>query len=112
MSFEQGDIVAAEILFSNQVGAKLRPALVMSTTGYNSRSPDVVVFKITSKGKGHPFDVPLLQNDLLEGALKTESVVQADFPVVIERESARRIGRAKPELVKAVKRKIAELFSI
>ena len=112
MSFEQGDIVVADIVFSSQIGAKQRPAIVMSSTAYNRRSADIVVFKVTSKGKGHPFDVPLAQQGLEEGTLKVESAIQADFPVVIETESAKRIAKAKPQTVTAVKQKIAELFAL
>ena len=112
-SFEQGEIVVAPIPFSSQVSAKLRPALVISKKTYNNKSEDVIVLKVTSKGKDYPFDVELSVNDFLSGKLKHESVVQADFPVVIEKQSvSKKIGKISNQKLKEVKQKIKELYGI
>ncbi len=64
LSFEQGEIVVAPIPFSSQFSAKIRPALVISKKAYNNKSEDIIVLKVTSKGKDYPFDVELLQKIL------------------------------------------------
>jgi len=87
-SFEQGEIVVVPIPFSSQFSAKIRPALVISKKEYNNKSEDVIVLKITSKGKNYPFDIELREKDLSSGKLKHESVIQADFPVVVKKKSA------------------------
>ncbi|MEK6958838.1 MAG: type II toxin-antitoxin system PemK/MazF family toxin [archaeon] len=113
-SFEQGDIVVAPIPFSNLIKVKLRPALVMSPKGRNQSSEDLIVLKITSKGKDYPFDVSLKEkNDLSEGTLEQESVIQADFPVVIEKISVKQtIGKISKQKLAEVKKKMVELYEL
>jgi mRNA interferase MazF len=112
-SFEQGEIVVAPIPFSSQVSAKIRPALVISKEEYNNRSEDIIVLKVTSKGKDYPFDVELSAKDFAGGKLKHESVIQADFPVVIEKRSvSQEIGKISAQKLKEVKQKIKELYEL
>lgn len=112
-SFEQGEIVVAPIPFSSQFSAKVRPALVISKKAYNDKSEDIIVLKVTSKGKNYPFDVELSAKDLAAGKLKHESVIQADFPVVIEKQSiSQEIGKISAQKLKEVKQKIKELYGL
>ncbi|HLD58964.1 MAG TPA: type II toxin-antitoxin system PemK/MazF family toxin [archaeon] len=53
LSFEQGDIVIATLLFAEQVGAKRRPALVISSAEFNKKSEDLILLKITPRQKKH-----------------------------------------------------------
>jgi mRNA interferase MazF len=113
LSFEQGEIVVAPIPFSSQVSAKIRPALVISKKEYNNKSEDIIVLKITSKGKDYPFDVELAEKDLDSGKLKYESVIQVDFPVVIEKRSVSQgIGKVSSQKLKEAKQKIKELYEL
>jgi len=113
LSFEQGEIVIAPIPFSNQFSAKIRPALVISKKDYNNKSEDIIVLKITSKGKNYPFDIELKEKDLTVGKLTYESVIQADFPVVIEKKSiVQSIGKISKQKLKEVKQKIKELYGL
>src|SRR3989338_4520926 len=112
-NFEQGDIVIATLMFSEQIGTKRRPALVISNKEYNSMTDDVIVLKVTSKVKDYPFDVELKENDLESGMLKYESVIQADFPVVIDKDSiTQKIGKVSEEKLQEVKQKIRELYGL
>ncbi len=112
-SFEQGEIVVAPIPFSSQFSAKIRPALVISKEKYNNKSEDVIVLKVTSKGKDYPFDVGLSAKDFSAGKLKHESVIQADFPVVIEKRSiSQKIGKVSSKKLKEVKQKLKELYEL
>ncbi len=112
-NFEQGQIIIAPISFSNQIGAKIRPALVMSMKKYNQNSDDIVVFKVTSKGGDYPFDISLKESDVNEGKLKYESSIQVDFPVVIEKRSITgKIGKIPPEKLSEVKQKMREFYEL
>jgi len=113
LSFEQGKIIVAPIPFSNQFSAKIRPALVISKKEYNDKTEDIIVLKITSKGKDYPFDIQLKEKDLTDGKLTQESVIQTDFPVVIEKRSiSQSIGKISKEKLKEVKQKIKELYEL
>ena len=112
-NFEQGEIIIAPIPFSNLVQVKLRPALIISTKKYNNKAEDIIVLKITSKGKDYPFDIGLHITDLDKGELNAESVIQADFPVVIEKQSiVKNIGKINKTKLQEIKQKISELYEL
>ena len=59
MSLEQGDVILVD--FNPSVGhepAKLRPAVVVSGYGFNSRANLVAVVPTTTKDNGYPLHVP------------------------------------------------------
>ena len=61
MSLEQGDVILVD--FNPSVGhepAKLRPAVVVSGYGFNSRANLVAVVPTTTKDNGYPLHVPCL----------------------------------------------------
>lgn len=58
---KQGDVIF--LSFNPVAGheqAGKRPALVVSATDYNMRSGMMLAVPITSRGKGYPFEVPML----------------------------------------------------
>jgi len=113
LNFEQGELVVAFLLFSEQIGAKKRPALVISNTSYNKKSEDIILLKITSQAKKTDYDIPLNQEDLAEGKLKVESQVMVDNPVTTYKgliES--KIGRISNQKLLEVKKKIKELYNL
>ncbi len=48
-SFSFGDVVLVPFPFTNQSGTKKRPAVVVSSHGYNSSRRDIVIMAITSQ---------------------------------------------------------------
>jgi mRNA interferase MazF len=64
----QGSVILVDLSYSDQVGSKLRPALVVSNTKNNHISRDIVVVKITSK-KPKFWGVRLHNKDLSTGSL-------------------------------------------
>jgi mRNA interferase MazF len=49
MPYNFGDVILVRFPFSNQVGAKQRPAVVISSRSYNDAKPDVIIMAITSQ---------------------------------------------------------------
>jgi mRNA interferase MazF len=47
--FGFGDVILVPFLFTDQSGTKRRPAVVVSSTGYNARRRDMVIMAITSQ---------------------------------------------------------------
>lgn len=47
--FSFGDVVLVPFPFTDQTGSKKRPAVVVSSAGYNSRRRDIVIMAITSQ---------------------------------------------------------------
>ncbi|MEK6972640.1 MAG: type II toxin-antitoxin system PemK/MazF family toxin [archaeon] len=113
LNIEQGELIVADILFAEQVGAKRRLALVISNSSYNKNSEDIIVLKVTSHGSDTKFDISLTNKDTANKTLKTDSTIMADFPVVIVKENI----VARPDKINAnkmneVKQKIRELYNI
>jgi hypothetical protein len=52
MPYEFGDIVLIAFPFTDQVGQKQRPTVVVSSPEYNNRRPDLVAMAITSQLRG------------------------------------------------------------
>ncbi|NMG83165.1 MAG: type II toxin-antitoxin system PemK/MazF family toxin [Methanosarcinales archaeon] len=73
----QGDVILVDFSYSDLQRSKFRPALVMSKSGYNSKSPDIVVLRITSKHRRR-WAVKLTNEDLESGILEVDSYVKVD----------------------------------
>ena len=112
-NFEQGDIVVATLMFSEQVGAKTRPALVISNSNFNQGSDDIILLKISSKAQITKFDVPIRQADFIEGELKLDSKIIVDNPVTTYKNMiSAKAGKISQQKLQEVKQKIKELFEI
>lgn len=48
-SFSFGDVVLVPFPFTDQLGTKKRPAVVVSSLGYNASRRDIVIMAITSQ---------------------------------------------------------------
>ncbi len=112
-NFEQGDIVIAQILYSEQVGLKTRPALVISNTKYNKNSEDIILLKITSQNKKTNYDLGLSNKDLVSGELTKNSVIMVDNPVTTYKGMiSTKIGKITENKLKETKQKIVNLYNI
>jgi mRNA interferase MazF len=113
LNFEQGDIVIAELLYSEQIGLKIRPALVMSNTKHNKQSDDIILLKITSSEKKTKYDIPLKAKDIENGKLKNESTIMVDNPVTTYKGVIQtKVGKITKDKLKEVKNKMCELYEI
>ncbi|MCD6278855.1 MAG: type II toxin-antitoxin system PemK/MazF family toxin [Desulfurococcales archaeon] len=65
--YEQGNIVILELPFTDLLGSKLRPVLVLNAIDLGD---DIIVAKITSSPGRHR--VPIMQTDLAIGRLRKE----------------------------------------
>jgi mRNA interferase MazF len=55
MSFQRGDVVLADLTYSDRTGVKRRPALVVSTDANNSVIDDVILASISSMTRAGAF---------------------------------------------------------
>ena len=113
MKFEQGDVVLLELPFTNYLGSKLRPVLVVSSNELNSLGDDLIVLKITSKTHFREFQVELTQDDLLEGKLKKKSYIDCSSVFTVEKSLViKRIAKLTPEKLQEVKSTLKRTFDI
>lgn len=48
-SYKRGDIVLVSFIFSNETGAKQRPALIVSADTYNNARQEIIISAITGR---------------------------------------------------------------
>ena len=66
----QRDILLTRFPFSDLIGSKVRPVLVLSNDAYNRRFSDVLICAITSSPRPHEYATDLGAKDLEQGVLK------------------------------------------
>ncbi len=113
LNFKQGDIVVADVSYSDLEASKPRPALIASSNNYNKIGDDIILIRVTSKIKGRPYDVLLEPNDLEFGKMKMSGAIKTDFLLVIEKRLIKFVvGRVKDHIVEKVKDKLRNIFNI
>jgi len=105
MPVTRGEIVLAELPFSNNVGSKIRPALVVQGDRNNRRLQDIIVAVITKTVKNVAAEPTQLLIDITtpEGKatnLLHTSAVKCEHLITIEQRLIRRtIGSLSPPLM-------------
>jgi mRNA interferase MazF len=94
VTYRQRDILLTRFPFSDLIGSKIRPVLVLSNDVYNRRHSDLLICAVTSSPRAHEYAASLATGDLEQGILKVESKVRADAIISIEQKIViKRIGR-------------------
>ncbi len=113
MLLKQGSIVLVDFSYSNLKETKFRPALVISSSEYNESSIDVVVLRVTSRGRDRKWESEILKDDMAEVTLDIEpSYVKVDSLYTVEKKIIRKVvARLKDEKIKEIRKQLLELFS-
>lgn len=112
-NFDAGDIVIIDFRYADLEGSKVRPALIITPAKYNRKTEDAIVLKITSAERQDDYCIPLNPGDLQIGHLKKQSIIRADFPLVIEQKLIQRaIGKITSDKLNQVKRRIRQLYDL
>ena len=105
---DRGDLIW--LTFDPQAGreqAGRRPALVLSSAGYNIKSSLAVVCPVTSHVKGYPFEVAV-STERLKGCVLADHLKSVDW----KQRRAKLIGRAAPNVIAEVINRVAALFGV
>jgi len=96
--YEQGDVVVLELPFTDLVGSKLRPVVVINKEDLGN---DLIVLKVT--GTPGRFRIKLAQEDLVEGRLKKESYIDCSSIFTVNKGLiVKKVGKLGNEKVKDV----------
>lgn len=80
--FSFGDVVLVPFPFTDQSGTKKRPAVVVSSHGYNTNRPDIVIMAITSQVRQPlAYGEAMIANWQAAGLIKT-SVLKPVFTTI------------------------------
>ncbi len=47
--YNKGDVILVPFPFSDQIGSKKRPAIIVSSSNYNKSKPDLIIMALTSQ---------------------------------------------------------------
>lgn len=114
-SYKQGQVVVVTVTFSDQSGAKARPALVISTPAFHGSLLDVIVCPISSQPRYYrrpgPGDHPL--RSWQAAGLKHPSTSRVANILAIEKSLVRaRLGVVSAPDLAAVKEKLSAAFGL
>lgn len=84
-----------------------RPAVVLSPAAYNSKTGLLVCCPLTTKLKGHPFEV-LVSVEGIESAILSDQIKSLDWKA----RRARKRGTISPEAMRHVKAKLKALLQL
>lgn len=111
MNIAQGLIILTPFPFSDQKSAKLRPALVISSSKFNTKSKDIWVTAISSKEGNDEFKIHLNQKDLVLGTLNRSSFIKFTAITTTEKTSIRKIvGQVNAIKIAEVVEKMARIL--
>ncbi len=112
MTYEQGDVVLAQVPYTDLTKVKQRPALILSGRTYNQSSQDYFVCPLTSNLSNTPHSVKVTPRDMVDGQLHKISLVKANHMFALHRSGIERVlGRVDPDIVKQVLQELQSILS-
>lgn len=113
MTFKQGEIVVIPFPFTDLSAVKQRPVLIISSTGYNESTEDVIICGITSNLKDAGYSVVIDNGSLSTGQIPVISRIKVDKIFTLKQSLAKKkVARIKPEVMDAVKAEILKLLEL
>ena len=111
MIFQQKELVLLPYPFSDQVGTKVRPAVIISNDAFNKRCEDCVMAPLTTVIKDEPFSLLMNQDSLDSGKLLKQSRVRIDKIFTIKKSLIMmKIGKINTEMLIKIKSEINKVF--
>ncbi len=110
-AYKQGDVVLVSFIFSDESGAKRRPAIVVSTQDYHRGRQEVVIGAVTSNVDR------LLPGDYLianwqKAGLLHPSVATAIIRTIKQTMIARRLGTVSAEDKRAIQDQLKKILGL
>ena len=111
MIFKQKELVLLPYPFSDQVGSKVRPAIIVSNDNFNKRCEDCVMVPLTTLIKDEPFSLIVNQDSLESGKLLKQSRVRIDKIFTIKKSVIiMQIGKINDKTLEKIKIEISKVF--
>ncbi|MFB6246659.1 MAG: type II toxin-antitoxin system PemK/MazF family toxin [Candidatus Pacearchaeota archaeon] len=105
-SFNQREVVFTKVPYTNQIGYKIRPALILSRKEYNRNNQDYIVCYITLKPTKDPYKVKLDNKDLERGKLKASIIRPGKIFTILEKDLYKKAAKVKITKMKEVLEKL------
>jgi mRNA interferase MazF len=110
-SYEHGDVVLVRFIFTNETGAKCRPAVIISTNDYHRGRQEAIMAAITSN-----VDRLLVGDHLIAGwqeaGLLFPSVATGIIRTIKQAMIERRLGVMPPADMQAIREKLWQVLGL
>ena len=94
MNLKQKDIILIPFPFSNLVGKKVRPGLILSRNSFNQKRDDIIICGISSNTEREKYAIIITTKNLEEGILHQASAIKVDYIHKIDKKLViKKIGR-------------------
>lgn len=106
-----GDIVLLDFPYSNQMGSKVRPGLIIGSNQHSSFN-DIKIAYISTEVNSYsrdPSAVQITGADIAEGSLKRESIVRVDKAITVHDKQCRKVAAINKKKLDEVLRKATAL---
>ena len=108
--FSFGDVVLVPFPFTDQSGAKKRPAVIVSSSGYNVHRRDLVIMAITSQVRTPLGFGEALVADWQAAGLIKSSVLKPVFTTIEQGLVARTMGKLAAADLRTLREAIAQVI--
>jgi mRNA interferase MazF len=108
--FSFGDMVLVPFPFTDQTGAKKRPAVVVSSSAYNTGRRDIVIMAITSQVRIPPPFGEMMVTDWQSAGLVKASVIKPVFATIEQSLVIRSMGKLAAADTKPLHKLLAQLL--
>lgn len=99
-TYSFGDVVLAPFPFTDQTAAKKRPAVVVSSDGYNKARPDLILMAITGHLSGYPRIGEVVVSGWKEAGLLKASTIKPILTTLEKSLIIRTLGKlSQPDVV-------------
>ncbi|HVS83620.1 MAG TPA: type II toxin-antitoxin system PemK/MazF family toxin [Pyrinomonadaceae bacterium] len=99
-AYDFGDVVLVPFPFTDQTATKKRPAVVVSSDGYNKARPDVILMAVTGHLSDYPRIGEVVVSDWKGAGLLKASTIKPILTTVEKALIIRALGQLKqPDLV-------------
>ncbi len=115
IGYKRGDIVLVPFPFTDLSTIKQRPALIISSNGFNRNHEDVIIVALTSNrasaAKGHNYLID--GTEQLRAGLPKEGVALVGKIITIDQRLIRRVlGSLSPRTVTEIARRVGKIISV
>lgn len=109
---ERGNIILVPFPFSDQTTTKKRPAVVISSDGYNENSPDIIIMAITSRTE-QTFNIGecFIENWQNAGLLRSSTIKPA-ISTIEKSLILKKLGRLSPRDLTSMDKVLRKLINL
>ena len=110
MTYAFGEVVLVPFPFTDQSGLKKRPAVVVSSNGYNTNRRDLIIMAITSQVRQPPGFGEALVTDWQAAGLIKPSVLKPVFTTIEQGLVVRAMGTLSANDLRTLRETVAQVI--